>query len=437
MSLKRLDKALLLLLLAALLVRLPFLFIVPMVEAPDEYAHFWVTRFLVENWAAPNAQQVADGGPSAVYGSLPPFGYLPHVLFCHLIPGLDISFSERVGSILGGLVTVFAAFKISALVFAGNPFLRVALPLCVALHPQLVYVNAYCNSDSTACALASLLLLTGMIQIFRGPRLRYAGLSGALCAFIALSKFSALAVVPVIFFAILAASYIHRMTAAQTLFRLGLTAASACLICLPWFARNAAVFSGDWLGTNTMRQTWATTFHRSLASVSVFSVLKQKVWWQQLFCSFWAVYGYQKHYLPAAFYIGYLLSIVIAVAGTFTKISQNIRMKTMPIIFFRRADNDAGESLKQQAAWLSLGLSATLSWAGLLYAAVNNLGGPQGRYLFPSEIAFLAIILYGLTALSEKWGRWLVFAFIGVNAITLFYSMILLYSMFGVRVKPY
>jgi len=439
----KLDKVLPLLLLLAFLVRVPFLFVVPMVEAPDEYAHFWVTKFLSDHMAAPNAQEVAAGGPSAVYGSLPPFAYLPHAFFAKLlspVSALDISFSERLGSIVGGLVTVFAADRIAGFVFSSNSLLRVALPLCVALHPQLVFVNAYCNSDSTACALASLLLLVCVTSIHRGPHLRYAVFAGVLSAFIALSKFSALAVVPVAFFAMTAACWIFKMSVPQTLLRLAVIAGSAAALCLPWFARNAAVFSGDWLGTSTMRDTWAKTFNRSIEPVGLFSVLKQKVWWHQLFCSYWAVFGYQKHYLPAAFYISFLAFSIASAAGlgcrVFTQFSQAAK-NISSIVFLKRDETGDADTVKIQAAWISLSFSVLLSCAGLLYAAVNNLGGPQGRYLFPSEIPFMAILIAGLSGVCKKWGRPLVCAFVVLNAITLSYSIFMLYSMFGVRLKPY
>lgn len=437
MQLNKLDKALVLMLLLALCVRVPFLFIVPMVEAPDEFAHFWVTKFLSEHFAAPDAAQVTAGGPSAVYGSLPPFAYLPHALFSHLIPWVDISLSERVGSILGGLITVFSAHEISRLIFAGNSAMRLALPLASALHPQLVFVNAYCNSDSTAIALSSLLILLALKIIFRGPSIRYAAAAGGLSAFIALSKFSALAVVPVVFFAMVAASRIYKLNTGQTLMHLAIAALLAAGISLPWFARNAAVFSGDWLGANTMKLSWAKTFNRSIEPVSLVSVLKQKVWWQQLYCSFWAVYGYQKHYVPVVFYTGYLLSIVTAAGGILTQLSQAIAKRVLSLDFIRPIEEGESELVKHYAAWFCLGLSILLSWTGLLYAAAQNLGGPQGRYLFPSEIAFLSVIILGLGAVSKKWGKWLVFAFVGWSGCTLLYSMIMLYSMFGVRLKNY
>jgi hypothetical protein len=128
---------------------------------------------------------------------------------------------------------------------------------------------------------------------------------------------------------------------------------------------------------------------------------------------------------------------VISLAGTFTQFSQTLKEKRLPIVFFRRPEEGQEELVKEQAAWLSLWLSALLSMTGLLYAAVQNLGGPQGRYLFPSEIAFMALILFGLAGLGRKWGKWLVFAFVGGNALTLLFSIVMLFSMFGVKLKPY
>lgn len=423
-------------LLLALAVRIPFLFIVPMVEAPDEFAHFWVTRFLSENLTAPDAQQVIAGGPSAVYGSLPPFGYLPHVFFTKVIPGLDISFTERLGSIVGGMVTVFAGFKLGQILF-DKRWMQLALPVCVALHPQFVFVNAYCNSDSTACALASLLLWLSALMIWNGPRIGYAAAAGALSACLALSKFSALAVVPAAFFAVISSCWIFGLSFAQTAIRIGLFCAVGGSLCLPWFARNAAVFNGDWLGANTMRASWAKTFNRSIEPVSLSSVLKQKVWWQQLFCSFWGVFGYQKHYLPVPFYFAYLISIVVSSVGVFTQLSHLLKKKNSAILFLNRSSDDEKIFLKKQAIWLSLLFSVVLSWAGLFYAAAQNLGGPQGRYLFPSEISFMSIVIAGLYGVHAKAGKWLVFTYLALNGLALFYSMFMLFSMFGMRLKPY
>ncbi|MBL0187841.1 MAG: hypothetical protein IPP97_19095 [Candidatus Obscuribacter sp.] len=63
--------------------RLFWLFMVPMEQAPDEFSHYWVAKFLFQNQHLPSPAEMTAGGPSAVYGSLPQLGYLPH---CFLLP---------------------------------------------------------------------------------------------------------------------------------------------------------------------------------------------------------------------------------------------------------------------------------------------------------------------------------------------------------------
>ncbi|HNB25239.1 MAG TPA: hypothetical protein PKZ32_22650, partial [Candidatus Melainabacteria bacterium] len=87
---------------AYLMFRLPWLFMLPMVEAPDEFAHHWVIKFLTEHHRLPMAKEVFDGGASAVYGSLPQMGYIPHVLISSLFPIESIALTERLGSLFMG-----------------------------------------------------------------------------------------------------------------------------------------------------------------------------------------------------------------------------------------------------------------------------------------------------------------------------------------------
>ena len=67
-------------------VRLPWLYLVPMVEAPDEFSHFWVLKFMAEHCRLPEASEIFQGGPSAVYGSYPPMGYLNASEWAQMVP---------------------------------------------------------------------------------------------------------------------------------------------------------------------------------------------------------------------------------------------------------------------------------------------------------------------------------------------------------------
>lgn len=406
---------------------------VPMVEAPDEFAHYWVAKFLVTHFALPSPAEVLAGGPEAVYGSLPQVGYLPHALCAFLLPMFDVAVSERFGSVLMGLIAIFASFKVGQIFYREQPFLQYALPLCLTFHPQFVFVNTYCNNDSSAIAYASILLLVCFTMVMDGPRLRLSAYAGILCALIALSKYSALALLPVACFALIFASWIHALTLKDFVVRAGMMALTAGLVATPLFVRNYLVFDGDILGTQTMRKTWGETYNRSTVQMSFWQVLKQRVWWQQVYTSFWAVFGYQSRYIPNVFYGGYLTFIVLSAGACFAKLAQTIQRQRD--FFSFPATISEREKCKPKALWMIVILSIALNFFGLVYGATQNLGGPQGRYLFGSEIPFMLLILSGLWAFPARVKHLLVGAFIAFNAITLAYSFFMLYSTFGFRTK--
>jgi hypothetical protein len=50
-----------------------------------------------------------------------------------------------------------------------------------------------------------------------------------------------------------------------------------------------------------------------------------------------------------------------------------------------------------------------------VWCTADGVAGPQGRYLFPSEVPFLSLLLVGLFSLSQRWGKRLVVFFVGFN----------------------
>lgn len=406
-----------------------------MVEAPDEFAHYWVTKFLVTHFALPTPSEISAGGASAVYGSLPQVGYLPHAACALILPMFDIALAERFGSVIMGLIAILVSYRISKIIFPNEQFRSLALPLCLTFHPQFVFVNTYCNNDSTAIALASVLLLVSIDINMKKPSVRQVALAGVLCGLIALSKYSALALVPVACVSVITASWIYGLKLKETAALISIMGLSAGLVASPCLVRNYFVFDGDLLGAQTMRKVWSETYHRSTEPQNLWGVLKQKVWWQQLFTSFWAVFGYQSRYVPNFFYGGFLVFIGAACGGWASTLINQIKQSKGKLSL----DSVLGErsSLKLPAAWLLIVVAIVANVAGLMYAVVQNLGGPQGRYLFASEIPFMLVILGGLFRISKRWSEWLVWGFVGWNALTLIYSSFMLYNTFGFRTKLY
>lgn len=411
-----------------LLIRLPWIFTVPMIEAPDEFAHYWVINFIREHLALPGPEAVAAAGPSGVYGSMPPFGYLAHVLIAVCFPATQTTLVERFGSLLMGMVSIWAAFKTAKLLFPASRFYALALPLLMVFHPQFVFVNTYANNDSTVSAAASVAIYLVVLSLKEGLRLTRTAWLGVVLAFITLSKYSGLCVVPVAIVFTVVACWIHRLSTKEMVKQL------AALILVPltltgaFFIRNFAVFNGDALGTQTMYKTWSETFHiEQHGQVSLWRTIKDRLWWQQVFQSFWAVFGYQNRYLPIKIYDTFFFIVLAGFAGAAMQGVQGIRSL---------AGSGDRTRFVVPAMWALMAVSFLANVYAMIYAASVNLGGPQGRYLFATELASMAILLAGMRTYGKA-GNVMVVSFIVFLATACIFSWHMLWTLFGWQAKPY
>jgi hypothetical protein len=411
---------------AAALVRLPWLFTVPTSEAPDEVTHFWVLNFMRTHHALPSAADVSGGGITAVYGSLPPFGYLPHLLMCAFVPDERALLFARYGSLFMGLVTVYAAFRIAAEIFPRNKLLRIGLPAMLVFHPQLVFVHSYVNNDATTCGIASLVLWLLILSLKRGLNLpRTLGI-GLLLGWLSVCKYSGLALLPVVGLTLIAAGLVPGTAAAASWGRIAVSLAcigtSILLMSGWWFLRNYQEFNGDVLGTKTMYLTWATAYHKDLTYFkSPLSVLMDHRWWRMFYFSFWGVFGYMNRYLIKPVYWVYQGFLVAGLIGWI----KQIRFGWVKTI-------DRTEAL----IWGLFLLTCIINISAMVFASTGNLGGPQGRYFFPSEIPFMAMLLAGLNALGPKAGPRAVTSVLVYNAVVCFYSWFKLLTMYGFHPNP-
>ncbi|MBX9938188.1 MAG: hypothetical protein K2Y32_02995 [Candidatus Obscuribacterales bacterium] len=382
------------LIVAYFITRLPWIFMVPMQGAPDEFSHFWVFRFMLENMHLPDASEVAKGGPSAVYGSLPQLGYLPHVAAAKLLSLQDPSRTGRFGSLLIGLPLVFAARYIGRIVFSREKLKAEAVPWLVVFHPQLILVHAYINNDSTAITLSGVVLALLVYTLKNGPKLKITLTLGLCLAFLALTKYSAYALFPATALAFLLAFLRFKTPIGKALAHLALLGGSTAL-CLPWFLRNLSLYPGDALGTRTMFHTWAVTYHRDLNfHMSFWQVVKEHRWWRSILFSFWGLFGYMDIYMWRWVYWTYFSFMLLGLTGSLT-------------LALRQWKQPAEDGLKQIWAVLAATLIANL--LAMVYASSTNLGGGQGRYLFPSEIPIICIMVNGLPSLigqGSTLGTW-------------------------------
>lgn len=413
---------------AFILVRLPFMFTVPMVEAPDEFAHFWVLRFMRDYLRLPTAAEVAAGGPSAVYGSLPQLGYLPHVAIGLVTPIHDISLFARFGSLLMGLVLLYASYHIGSLIFRDNRLLAFALPAIVVFHPQLAFLHSYANSDATATALGAVILLLALRSIASGITIYRCLVIGLLMGWLALSKYSGLGVMPAIAFTLVASAVLNRQSPGKVVAALAVCGTAAAAVSGWWFVRNYHEYNGDFMGTQTMYRSWAMTFHREMNyQVPASHIIKDLRWWRMMFFSFWGLFGYMNKYLWRPVYFVYLGYLIVATVGGVKTLYQFARAKARVMT---RQDWEVG------IAWTCIALTVSLNLAAMVWASTKNLGGPQGRYLFPSEIPVIALLLLGMNGVSARWSRVLVASFVGFNVVVCLGSWFWLFSMYGFHARP-
>ncbi|HEY9792404.1 MAG TPA: hypothetical protein V6D22_18525 [Candidatus Obscuribacterales bacterium] len=418
------SRDLLFLCFAFVFVRLPFMFTVPMVEAPDEFAHYWVIRFIKEHWRLPSATEVAAGSASAVYGSLPQLGYLPHLAVSALSSPQTLPLYERFGSLLGGLVLLYSAYHIGKELFPNKRLLQMALPAVLIFHPQLAFLHAYANNDSTSSALSGVLLLLTLRSIRRGITVQRSLLVGLLLGWLALSKYSGLAVVPAVAFGLIAAAAMERTPLPRLMAAVTACIGACAVTCGWWFVRNVHEFAGDMLGTKTMFTSWALTFHKDLHYYEPPShIIKSLRWWRMMFYSYWAMFGYMTKYIWRPAYLTYVGYLIASVAGLLLTVVQPGRLRS-------------ATTARSIVGWCCMALTIVANLCAMIWASTGNLGGPQGRYLFTSEVPIAALMLLGLYKLGGKHGSKVVFSFVVFNMAVCFGSLVMLCRLYGFHATP-
>jgi hypothetical protein len=426
----------------AALTRLVWLFMVPMQEAPDEYCHFWICKFLTQYVRLPTAAEVHAGGMEAVYGSLPQFGYVPHVLFAKLLPMCDLPLVFRFGSLAMGLVAIVGAYFLARQLFADSRVARWALPLIMVFQPQLVLVHSYTNNDSTSSALGVLILLILVSIIKRGFSVGSSLVLGFLLGWLALCKYAAYSLFFGVAFAFLASAWLNGCSIVLLVKNIAVALAVCGLSCSWWFVREIQEYPGDLLGINTMYHTWAVHFNKPLSfSENIWHVIKDLPRWRMAVDSFWGVFGYMTRYLWRPIYTVYFAFVMLATIGGVFRLSDWKAGYQMVADHWQRGSNQnlapaAKKKLEYAMILCTFAVCLVVNLAAMVYSASKSLGGLQGRYLFSSEVPILALIIAGLLALSAKYGKWLVVSFVVFNAIVYFVAFAMLYPEYGFHLRP-
>ena len=395
---------------------------VPAWQVPDEPAHYNYIRQIAQQGQIPvlmpgdydgafNMQRIAP--PHAQLSEAdraqleavqyedhqPPLYYLLAAPIFALTNGSLLAL--RLFSVLLGALGIGLTWLALREVFPERPGVVAFATALVALLPQHVFMLAGVNNDALAEALLALVVWLTLRLIVRG-RAPTAGEAGALAVTLGLcflTKTTAYYMLPVAGLAVLALARRGRVW----VFHVGLFAALAALIGLPWWARNLALYGGtDVMGLTrhdlvvvgqTTTAEWIAVHGWLSTDPESYLVRGARFTFQ----SWWGMFGWLSVALPGWLYAALLAFSVLSLA--------------LFVAYAIRAARKLSNGQKQ--ALLALAGLTVVTILGFVWYNTKYVQH-QGRYLFPALIpAALAVslgwhqVLARLPALADR--AWLLF----------------------------
>lgn len=399
----------------------------PLFEAPDEVWHYAYVRWLAEGNGLPSMTDDASGANQEV--AQPPLYYATAALFSAPFPDDDLQTLfwhnpdfgyqapgtvadnknmlihtkqerfpgsgavlavriTRLTSLFFGWLTVIAAWGLGMELF-GNRRSALVTAALVAFHPQFVFISSVVSNDSAAAALCTAGLWATARFLRHDVTPRNAIMAGCLAGLAALTKTSALLLLPLAGLCLLWKSWqqtrelshvehtwFHRYrNNLQTILAFGLT---ALLTGAWWYGRNLVLY-GDPLGISNHTQTlWGRP-----APVSLFALLPEI---PLLIRSFWGAYGWGH-----IWWHDWVYAVLTFVAlGTLARGAYRMFHRAPS----SNADTDIAPTTRiiylLCAFWLLGIFAALLQW-------MRQVEAPHGRLLFPAIGAWAGLLAMGLS----------------------------------------
>jgi hypothetical protein len=366
---------------AAFLLRLAFVWVLPVFQAPDEEAHFRYVEYLGERRALP----VQPERSLELFADPMHQAYQPPLAYASLVP-VERTFATlgaplhvrlralRVQNALYGTATVLIGVVVAMrLTRRGDPR-RLLTALALAFLPGFVAVGAAVNNDSLANLLAAALWLA---LIPAAGREASAWRSGAVLGAACLAKLSNLALAPLLFAVPLLRD---RRNPVGALRFAAIAIATASVSMLPWMLHNVARY-GDPLaiGVGSLAFDWL----ESVLPADALSGLS-RVRYANAFFQFWGRFGIANNLAWVGVPVALVPISLLAAVGWLRG----------------RARSDARTGPDAFDAWAPAWLiAAALSIAALVQFSLVYAGAWQGRYLYSAMLPFALLFAGGWSRL--------------------------------------
>lgn len=405
-----------LVLLAFILVSLPYVFAAPVFEKSDEVMHFAFIHHLANGGGLPVQSLASKEAPWAQEGSQPPLYYalaapvtrmfdtrdfdmqrLPNAtpLYDPYAPGNKnvliitpekrafayrdttlAAIALRLLGILPGCVAVWFTFGVAYLATDDRRVATVAMAL-TAFNPMFLTVTTAVSNDGLLIALTTAALYVLMRALAQGATVRHTFAFGTLAGLASLTKLSGALLLPLAGAMLIVPGREPHATTPR-LRRSKLIAAVIIpwlLIAGWWYARNVVLY-GEPTGTTMM----AAIAHPR--SISLFEALAE---FEGLRLSYLAVFGHFNVPADGLVYQAFDIFLLACLAGLILHLIRQRR------------------SMGATYCWLSVG--ALAAYATLTYVALVRwtmmTPASQGRLLFPSIAALSTLMSLGLVELAQ------------------------------------
>jgi 4-amino-4-deoxy-L-arabinose transferase-like glycosyltransferase len=282
---------------------------------------------------------------------------------------------------LMGLGTLLCVTGIAREVAPGREEIALGATALVAFNPMMLFVSGSVNNDNLTILFGCLALLLGL-RIWRlGVSLRRAAWLGVAIGASSLAKVGGLALIPLAFAAIGAASWRDRK------WREGIAAGAIILMLVAviagwWYGRNKLLYD-EWLGLWTM-SIQAT--QRPGAPVSLLELIPE---WQGFRYSYWGVFGAFNIILPGWLYHAYDILLIIAAIGLSWELAARLKRPGRIRLGTLIADYGHLVPLALIALQVVVTMTGIVRWTSLTKAS-------QGRLLFPAIGGIATLIMLGL-----------------------------------------
>ncbi|MCP4536120.1 MAG: hypothetical protein GY832_03145 [Chloroflexi bacterium] len=285
-------------------------------------------------------------------------------------------------TVIIGAGVVWMTYRTGCEIFPQRPALALGGAALVAFNPQFLYLSGAVNNDilTTLCGAAVLWACVRMVQ--NGPSICIDVTLGILLGLALLTKFSLLALMPLVALAYLLAVRPLRWRA---LLQSALTVLTLMLLLSGWWFWRNHVLYGDFTGMSQVNQLWAGR----KASENWWAIRQSLPY---LWSSLWGRFGYGQVPLPQPVYQGILAFCILALTG---------------YLLPRRGR----DRFPRDGALILLSFIIVFVTVVFYYILIQPAGA-MGRFLFPALSAFALLLSAGLDRLfafiSPRRSAWIV-----------------------------